>query len=146
MRLHLDPSHLEEAQAALHAEVLESADWTPPRPELEMLAGLWIQKGEKVSPAFRRRFTRLGRTALDELDFRRSAESARARINAWVSESTRERIPSLLAPGQIEAGTRRVLASAIYFKAPWEAPSSRPRPGPCGFVDRTGRAPSRECS
>jgi serpin B len=144
LRVRLDLSVLEEAQAALNAEVLESTTWQPPRPELEMSAGLWVQQGEEIAPAFRRRLARLGRTAFEELDFAHAPESARARINAWISGSTHDRIPTLIAPGQIRASTRRVLASAIYFKARWEIllEQSRTRPmtfhGPDGQTSAPG--------
>ena len=56
---------------------------------------------------------------LELLDFASNPESSRQRINGWVAEKTRDKIPELLAPGIIDSLTRLVLANAIYFKADW---------------------------
>jgi len=44
-------------------------------------------------------------------------EAARQAANDWVAAKTRERIPELLAEGEITYLTRFVLANAIYFRA-----------------------------
>ncbi|MEM4202240.1 MAG: serpin family protein [Candidatus Hadarchaeum sp.] len=54
------------------------------------------------------------------LNFRENPESARVRINDWVSEQTKEKIKDLIPPGAIDALTRLVLTNAIYFNAVWE--------------------------
>jgi serpin B len=53
------------------------------------------------------------------LAFGTDAEAARQTINAWVSEQTADRIPELLAPGSVDAGTAMVLTNAVYFLADW---------------------------
>jgi serpin B len=55
----------------------------------------------------------------DTVDFVHDAEGARARINAWVSGGTHERIPELLAPRTVDGSTRLVLVNAVYFKGAW---------------------------
>ncbi|MEM3421644.1 MAG: serpin family protein [Candidatus Hadarchaeum sp.] len=54
------------------------------------------------------------------LNFRENPESARVRINDWVSEQTKGKIKDLIPPGAIDALTRLVLTNAIYFNAVWE--------------------------
>ena len=56
---------------------------------------------------------------LELVDFATATEPARQRINQWVAEKTRDKIPDLLEPGMIDSYTRLVLANAIYFKADW---------------------------
>jgi serpin B len=44
------------------------------------------------------------------------------RINAWVSDKTREKIKELLKRDFISADTRLILTNAIYFKGQWDQP------------------------
>ena len=46
-------------------------------------------------------------------------DKATSTINAWVSERTNDKIPKLLAPGQVTTDTRTVLVNALYLKALW---------------------------
>ena len=43
-------------------------------------------------------------------------------INKWVEEQTKEKIEEILKKGVVNAGTRLVIANALYFKAAWEEP------------------------
>ncbi len=56
------------------------------------------------------------------VDYERDPEAARRLINAWISDATEERIPEILAPGDVTNMTRLALANAIYLKAPWQMP------------------------
>jgi serpin B len=55
----------------------------------------------------------------ETLDFKKNPEAARAYINKWVAEQTRDKIRDLVPQGGIKELTRLVLANAIYLKAPW---------------------------
>ena len=55
----------------------------------------------------------------ETLDFKKDPEAARAHINKWVAEQTRDKIRDLIPQGGIKELTRLVLANAIYLKAPW---------------------------
>src|SRR5258705_31006 len=55
----------------------------------------------------------------ETLDFKKDPEAARAYINKWVADQTRDRIRDLVPAGGIKELTRLVLANAIYLKAPW---------------------------
>ncbi len=59
---------------------------------------------------------------LRAVDFKTAAEEARALINAWVEDQTRDRIVDLIPEGVLDDLTRLVLVNAIYLKAPWEQP------------------------
>jgi serine protease inhibitor len=56
---------------------------------------------------------------LELVDFVGAPDPSRIRINEWVADKTRDKIPELLEPGTIDSLTRLVLANAIYFKANW---------------------------
>jgi serpin B len=56
------------------------------------------------------------------VDYQADPEAARRAINAWVEEQTEERIPELLAAGDVDTLTRLVLVNAIYLKAAWLTP------------------------
>ena len=66
---------------------------------------------------------------------------ARAVINAWVSDATRQMIPELIADGVLDQATRLVLVNAITFRGAWATPfataatAARPFAAPTGTVD-----------
>src|SRR5690606_3557860 len=65
------------------------------------------------------------RAPLEPLDFAGAPEPARARINGWVAEQTRDRIQDLIPPQGITSDTRLVLTNAVYFLARWLVPFER---------------------
>jgi serpin B len=74
-------------------------------------------------------------------DFVGDSEGARAAINAWVAERTRDRILELLKEGSIDSLTRAVLVNAIFFKANWvgEFSPEGTRPEPFRLLDGSTR-------
>jgi serpin B len=76
---------------------------------------------------------------LEALDFRNSPEPARERINTWVAEQTRQRIPEILPANSIVTTTRLVLVNALYFKGGWGTPfeDAATRPGAFTLQDGT---------
>jgi serine protease inhibitor len=89
--------------------------------QLHLSANLWGQRGY----GFQRSYLSLVKDyyggELQEVDFAAS-EAARKKINAWVEKQTRNKIKELFQAGTIDANTRLVLASAIYFKGDWVQP------------------------
>ncbi len=69
---------------------------------------------------------------LEPVDFKVAFEAARGRINGWVKEQTRDRIPEILPAGSLNELTRLVLTNAVWFKGQWlnrfEERATRPRP------------------
>ena len=57
------------------------------------------------------------------LDFTKEP-AARARINGWVEEQTRNKIRDLIPPRVLDDKTRLVLVNALYLRAPWAKPFS----------------------
>lgn len=56
---------------------------------------------------------------LELVDFKKSHDAARQRINRWVETQTKDKIKDLLPSGSIDNLARLVLVNAIYLKAQW---------------------------
>ena len=86
---------------------------------LNVANALWGQKDY----GFLQEFLKLIETSYDgrlnEVDFVRSAETARKTINAWVEKKTNDKIKDLIGEGVLDSMTRLVLTNAIYFKGNW---------------------------
>lgn len=59
---------------------------------------------------------------VQQVDYTAATEAARAAINGWTAEQTRDKIPELIPEGVLTDLTRLVLVNALYLKAPWESP------------------------
>ena len=55
----------------------------------------------------------------EQLDFRDKDASA-ARLNEWAAENTRDKIPEIVIPPQLESNTKAILTNAVYFNATWK--------------------------
>ena len=100
--------------------------------------GLWVQTGFPIEPAFENTLANVYHARLTPVDFIVNSEAARARINRWTEEQTQEKIKNLFGPGSLDAQTRLILTSAIYFYGKWQNPflTSRTRPAP--FTSQAG--------
>jgi serpin B len=100
--------------------------------ELHTANGLWVQKGFAIQPAFENTLANNYHAPLTPLDFAANPEAARSQINRWTEEQTKEKIKDLFPAGSLDARTRLVLTSAIYFYGKWQDPfvSSRTQPAP----------------
>ena len=100
--------------------------------ELRTANGLWVQKGFDIRRAFTDTLANDYHAPLVPLDFIGNAEGARSEINRWTEEHTKEKIKDLFPAGSLNADTRLVLTSAIYFYGKWQDPfvSSRTEPAP----------------
>ena len=106
--------------------------------ELLTANGLWVQKGFPIQPAFQKTLANEYRAPLAPLDFEAKAEGAREEINRWTAQHTKDKIQDLFPTGSINAHTRLVLASAIYFYGKWQSPFLTARTQPAGFNLQSG--------
>jgi serpin B len=79
---------------------------------------LFPQSGYELRPEFIARAKEFYQAPPESLDFRKDGAGATKHINDWVAKETRDRIKDLI-PSPLDAGTRLVLANALYLKAPW---------------------------
>ncbi len=90
--------------------------------ELDAAAAVWAAVAAPVRPAFAARARSGFGASAETADFAADPDAARRHINGWVEDHTRRRIADLLPPGSVRAGTRLVLADAVYFKGLWADP------------------------
>ncbi len=87
--------------------------------ELNIANALWMQDGY----SFRNKFLNLNKknysTKLNIVNFRTKPEIAVKTINNWVSDKTKNKIPSIISLEDIDDLTRLVITNAIYFKGKW---------------------------
>ena len=91
-----------------------------PTVELRIANALWLADGLPV----RKEYLTTARGAYDArpqtLPFARAPVAAADRINEWVSDRTRGRIPKIVSAEQFGASTAAVLTNAVYFKGDWQ--------------------------
>jgi serine protease inhibitor len=90
--------------------------------ELSIANGLWVERGYPLESAFENAIRAVYGAPLTLLDFSASPEPARAAINAWTAQHTKDKIRDLFGPGSIKPDRRLVLTSAIYFYGKWQSP------------------------
>jgi serpin B len=106
--------------------------------ELHTANGLWVQKGFAIKPAFETTLAKNYHAPPMALDLVVNPEAARSRINRWTEERTKEKIMNLLPAGSLDARTRLVLTSAIYFYGKWQDPFVTSHTQPAPFTQATG--------
>jgi len=89
---------------------------------LNIANALWVQQGFTMKPAFVRTAREHYGATSENLDFVAAPAAAAARINAWVSDETRGRIPTLFSPEAFTVDTRLVVTNAVYFLGDWAEP------------------------
>ncbi len=80
---------------------------------------LWGHSDLTFQPAFLEVLAGEYGAAMNTVDYVSDTEGARVAINAWVSDSTEERIPELIDEGVLSSDTRLTLVNAVYLRAPW---------------------------
>jgi serpin B len=118
--LHLD---LPADEALRAAGTLLAALQDPQQPVALRIANrLFGEQACRFVPAYLEATRAALGAPLEPLDFRRSPEAARARINAWVEERTEQRIRGLIPPGAVDPPISLVLVNALYFLGDWAEP------------------------
>jgi serpin B len=137
LRLHYDSTY-DAALASLLADLDKAAN--NDGNQLLTANGLWVQKGFAILPAFENTLANNYHVPLTPLDFVAAPEAARSQINRWTEEQTKEKIKDLFPAGSLNAQTRLVLTSAIYFYGKWQDPFLTSRTLPAPFTLPSGAA------
>ena len=90
--------------------------------ELTVANRLWVQDGFPLRDRFLTVCDDHYGAGVGLVDFQRAPAAARERINGWVGEQTRGKIPDLLSPDAIRPQTTLILTNAVYFLAQWAKP------------------------
>jgi serpin B len=94
---------------------------------------LWVQPQMPLGADYLQLLKTQFRGEAAPVDFSHAAEAARVKINAWVADKTRGKIPELIASGALSTDTRMVLCNAVYFKGRWDLPFEAWRTQPAPF-------------
>jgi serpin B len=108
------------AIASLAAELAKQANLDGN--QLAIANGLWVARGFPLESEFEQTIRTIYQAPLTLLDFHAQAEQSREQINAWTAQHTNGKIQDLFTPGSIQADTRLLLTSAIYFYGKWGLP------------------------
>lgn len=87
--------------------------------ELNIANSLWAEQTIPFEGSFLALMKERYRSELMQVSYRTDPDDARNRINRWIADATKEKIPELIPSGTLTRATRLVLANAIYFKAAW---------------------------
>jgi serpin B len=131
LHLHRDSTY-DAALGALLSELAKQGN--AEGNELRTANGLWVQKGFDIRQAFTDTLANDYHAPLVRLDFIGNAEGARSEINRWTEVQTKEKIKDLFPAGSLNAQTRLVLTSAIYFYGKWQDPFVSSHTGPAPFT------------
>ena len=93
---------------------------------IQVANSFWANQDKVIKPAYKTILKDYYFAQLETMDVKNSQESA-GRINSWVNDKTKGRIPKIINPGDIKYDppfeeTLAVLVNAIYFKAKWQVP------------------------
>jgi serpin B len=89
---------------------------------LKTANSIWVQDDMPLKPDYQLDVQREMKASLHRSNFKSNPDHSRQNINAWVANSTNNRITDLLAPGDLNNATRAVLVNAIYWKGRWDWP------------------------
>lgn len=88
--------------------------------EISMVNKLWAEKTYKINKPYIKQVKKNYSSSIELVDFIQQPESARSKINSYISDQTKNRINELLPVGSINSLARLVLTNAIYFKGDWQ--------------------------
>ncbi len=131
--------HLEGKSGVEEAATEALRTW---KDELRVVNRLFGETTYTFKPEFVALTARVYGAPLERLDFQKSPEPSRSKINGWVAGETKDRIQDLIPAGAIVADTRLVLTNAIYLLAEWEDPFMDAFTTPADFFagDKTVKA------
>lgn len=86
---------------------------------------LFIEDDYPLLPAWTTALKNDFGASAESLPFSDRSAEAFAQINLWIKDNTGGKITDLFPPGTSSALTRMVLADAVYFNVPWQAPFER---------------------
>jgi serpin B len=121
------PANVEE-QNRQYAELLKAVNAEEERTiQLLTANALWWQAGYHFNPDYKQAIADFYGGAFNEVDFVGRPDEAVRTINAWVEDTTREKIKDLIRRDVISSDTRLILTNAIYFKGQWASVFRRDR-------------------
>ena len=90
--------------------------------EFNIANALWVEQSFPISPQFVNALKPSYGTTVFPVDFKKTPQPSRLRINQWVAEQTSDRIRDLLTHDDVTDLTRLVITNAVFFKGDWAEP------------------------
>ena len=81
---------------------------------------LFVEKRLQLVPEWQMAMREAFQAEAGLADFSGNAEDEREKINQWVKDETRGKIPEIIPAGGLDAQTLIVLVNALYFDMPWD--------------------------
>lgn len=133
--LHAEGLPLHETGNALDSELRSRGEARGV--DVEIANRIWANRGLPLREEYVNTLARHYGAGLAELDISGSPEGARAAINAWVADATRQKIEELFPQGSIDGNSELVLANALYLQATWkfQFPADRTMDRPFTLLD-----------
>ena len=103
-------------------ELLETFNDTATEYTLNVVNALFRRKKHPFLQTYLDLASQSYHSLLRSMDFVKTSELSRIRINRWVANTTNKKILNLLGPGSIDASTVLVVVNAIYFNGFWKNP------------------------
>ncbi|CAF1013625.1 unnamed protein product [Didymodactylos carnosus] len=75
-----------------------------------------------IKQSYIKTLTKYYSSNITELDFVNAPVGAVDAINNWVANKTNNLLPTIIAPGDVNALTRLIIINCLYFKAQWLTP------------------------
>lgn len=102
-------------------------------------SSIWLQRGTTLGDEWLDLLSSHLDRPVRLVDFRSDPDSARDAINRWAQDETGGDIDQLAPRGVVTSTSRLVLASTLWFEAPWDAPFEveRTEDGPFHLADGT---------
>ncbi|AKU91803.1 serpin family protein [Vulgatibacter incomptus] len=102
------------------------------RAELEAASRAFVDDDLSLKAEYERTIASAAGMSFERLPISSDPEGARVRINRWVDQTTKGKIPSLLPPGLVTTRTQLALVSALSLSGSWMHPFKLDdtRPGP----------------
>ncbi len=107
----------DEHQNTVYSKLLrESND----KYELISANALWLHNEYQIRPEYVDIVAGAYQATLKRVDYKGNLEEVVSRINSWVAEQTKNKIPTLVTRDLVSSLTKLILTNAVYFKGQWE--------------------------
>ncbi len=130
------PTGVSEETVNLYVATLMKSLQSLGEAELALANALWVDVKSTISPDFVSVCQEIYDASAQAIDL--SQPSSAATINAWVSDKTRGKIPTIVPPNGI-AGLAAILTNALYFKGKFWTPFPKEATRPMAFHLADGR-------
>lgn len=121
-------------QVEAEAGPVTTSDGVATEVALDAANALFGQVGLRFGEPFLDTLAEQYGAGLRTVDYVTDTEAARTAVNDWTAEQTRDKIPAILAEGDVTDLTRLVLVNTLYLKAPWDTPFEERLTAPAPFI------------